>query len=146
MAIAIRVLKPDDHRLLRWVAPDVFDNPVDPALAVEFLNDPRHHLVIALEGETVVGMASAVDYIHPDKSVALWINEVGVSPAYQRQGIGRQLMMALLELGRSLGCDTAWLGTESDNVAANALYRAVGGKPSLFVMHSFELTRHQSPQ
>ncbi|MEM8641607.1 MAG: GNAT family N-acetyltransferase [Cyanobacteria bacterium P01_G01_bin.54] len=139
MAIVIRVLEPGDHRILRQVAPDVFDNPVDPALAVEFLTDPRHHLVVALDGQTVVGMASAVDYVHPDKSVALWINEVGVSPAYQRQGIGRQLLETLLALGRELGCEAAWLGAESDNVAANALYRAAGGKPRLFVMYSFEL-------
>lgn len=138
MAIEIRVLSSREGKVLRNVAPEVFDNPIDPALAAEFLADPRHHLVVALDGELVVGMASAVDYIHPDKPVALWINEVGVSPAYQRQGIGQRLVQAILALGQELGCEDAWLAAEASNVAANGLYTSVGGKPGLVVMYTFK--------
>jgi hypothetical protein len=34
---------------------------------------------MATAGDTVVGFASAVHYVHPDKAPELWINEVGVA-------------------------------------------------------------------
>jgi DNA-binding MarR family transcriptional regulator len=101
-AIGIRILGPADAAMLDKVAPDVFDHAIDPALMAEFLADPRHHLAVALAGGQVVGMASAVHYVHPDKPPELWINEVGVAPPYQRRGIGRQLLEALFAHGACL--------------------------------------------
>lgn len=137
--IEVRLLGPDDARILGRVAADVFDGPVDPALATQFLVDPRHHLVAAIEDGVVIGMASAVSYIHPDKPVQLWINEVGVAPAHRRQGIGQQLLRTLLAHGRALGCEFAWVGTEHDNEAARALYVATGGRAEPFVLYEYDL-------
>jgi ribosomal protein S18 acetylase RimI-like enzyme len=100
---------------------------VDPALSAEFLRDPRHHLAVALESGTVVGFASGVHYVHPDKPAELWINEVGVAPTHQRQGLGRKLLQALFARGRELGCREAWVLTSPANGAAVRLYEAVGG-------------------
>lgn len=80
MIIQIKLLGRGDEAVLTHVAPGVFDHAVDPARSVEFLNDPRHHLAVAIEAGLVVGVASAVHYVHPDKSPELWINEVGVAP------------------------------------------------------------------
>jgi hypothetical protein len=80
VTLDIRHLGPDDEQVLRHVAAGVFDHDVDPALASEFLRDPRHHLVVAIEDGSVVGFASGVHYVHPDKPAELWINEVGVAP------------------------------------------------------------------
>src|SRR5262245_21824670 len=75
--------------VLTRVAPDVFDDPLDSGATREFLRDPRHHLVVAIDEGVVVGFASAVDYVHPDKpSPELWINEVGVASSHQGRGIG----------------------------------------------------------
>jgi hypothetical protein len=52
--------------VLMNVAAEVFDNPINPALANEFLEDPRHHIAIAIDDGLVVGFGSGVDYIHPD--------------------------------------------------------------------------------
>jgi ribosomal protein S18 acetylase RimI-like enzyme len=139
MTIDIRVLIAGDEEVLRHVADDVFDNAVDPRLGREFLSDPRHHLVVALDAGVVVGMVSAVDYIHPDKRAQLWINEIGVASSHQRRGVGRDLMAAMLSHGRRLGCTEAWLGTEPDNVAARALYVAAGGSAETMIMYSFDL-------
>jgi aminoglycoside 6'-N-acetyltransferase I len=139
LAIDVRMLGPDDADLLETVAPEMFDNVVDRKLARELLMDPRHHLAAAVDGSIIVGMASAVDYIHPDKPVELWINEVGVAPEYRGRGIGTRLLQALLNIGRELGCRAAWVGTEQDNEPACRLYAAAGGKPEPFVMYSFEL-------
>jgi ribosomal protein S18 acetylase RimI-like enzyme len=127
MSIEIRVLGPGEESVLANVAEDVFDNPIDPALARSFLADPRHHLVVALEDDLVVGFVSAVDYIHPDKPAELWINETGVSPTHQGQGVAKRMLAAMLDHGRSIGCVTAWVLTDRTNAAANALYRSAGG-------------------
>jgi aminoglycoside 6'-N-acetyltransferase I len=67
----IRLLRAGEESILSHTAPDVFDNPVRAELAREFLNDPRHHIVVAIDGNTVVGFASAVHYVHPDKPTEL---------------------------------------------------------------------------
>ena len=71
---AIRLLGPGESAVLDRVADCVFDNPVDPRWAAEFFADPRHHLAVALDGGVVIGMASAVHYVHPDKPPQLWVN------------------------------------------------------------------------
>ena len=139
MSIDIRLLGPDDLPVLERVAEDVFDGPVVARWASACLSDPRHHLVVAIEEGTVVGMASAVDYVHPDKAPQLWINELGVAPTHQRRGIGRQLLQALLAHGRALGCTEAWLGTEFDNQAARGLYEDAGSTAEPFVLYAFPL-------
>jgi len=140
VTIEVRILRPGDAHVLESVAPGVFDNRNDPELSAEFLADPRHHLAVALDEGAVVGMASAVDYVHPDKPAELWIIEVGVAPEYQRAGIGRRLLQALFALGQELGCREAWVGTEHDNEAARGLYEAVGGQAESFVLYSFKLS------
>lgn len=135
----IRMLGPDDATMLDRVAPDVFDNAIDARWTAEFLADTRHHMAVALDGDLVVGMASAVHYVHPDKPPELWVNEVGVAPTHQRQGIGRQLLEALFERGRELGCQEAWLGTEQTNTAARRLYASAGGSEELMVYVTFQL-------
>jgi ribosomal protein S18 acetylase RimI-like enzyme len=127
MAIEVRLLGPGDAQVLARVAADVFDNPVDPDLAREFLADPRHHIAVAIDDGLVVGFASAVHYVHPDKPAELWINEVGVAPTHQRHGLGRRVLATLLRHGRSLGCVSAWVLTDRDNAPARALYTAAGG-------------------
>ena len=127
---AIKVLSIFDLPLLLTAAGDVFDNPVDESFAREFLADPRHHIVVALDNDVIIGFASAVHYIHPDKPPELWINEVGVADSYQGKGIGKAILNEMLNLGESLGCVNAWALTDKNNVAANGLYKSVGGRIS----------------
>lgn len=127
MPVNIRILGPADGVVLQNVAPDVFDNPIDARWSAEFLSDPRHHLAVAIENNQVVGMATAVHYVHPDKPPELWVNEVGVAPTHQGRGVGKHLLAALLAHGRTLGCVEAWVLTSQSNTAARRLYAAVGG-------------------
>jgi ribosomal protein S18 acetylase RimI-like enzyme len=125
--VVIQLLSAGDEAILANVADDVFDNPVDPALARAFLADLRHHIAVAVDGGLVVGFVSAVDYIHPDKPAELWINETGVAPSHQGRGIAKQMLNAMLDHGRAMGCMSAWVLTDRTNAAASALYRAAGG-------------------
>jgi GNAT superfamily N-acetyltransferase len=139
MALEIRILRAGDERILDNVADGVFDGPVDNALRAEFLRDPRHHLSVGIEDGIVVGFASAVHYVHPDKPPQLWINEVAVSPSHQRKGIAKAVLSALISLGRELGCTEAWVLKDEANAAARALYRSAGGMESAHIMVSFPL-------
>lgn len=140
MSITIRILGPADGAVLENVA-DVFDEPVDPRWAAEFQADERHHLAVAISAGQVVGMASAVHYVHPDKPPELWINEVGVDEAHRNQGLGRRLLAALFERGRALGCGQAWVLTDESNAAARRLYAAAGGEETReIVMVTFDLS------
>ena len=127
MAIEIKVLHRGDENVLMNVAPVVFDNPIDTELTKEFLEDPRHHIAVAIDNGLVVGFASGVHYIHPDKPPELWINEVGLAPTHRRRGLGKAVLKALFEVGRAQNCTVAWVLTYRTNVAAMALYSSVGG-------------------
>lgn len=127
MAIEIKVLHRGDENVLMTVAPAVFDNPIDTELTKEFLEDPRHHIAVAIDDGLVVGFASGVHYIHPDKPPELWINEVGLAPTHRRRGLGKAVLKALFEVGRAQNCTVAWVLTYRTNVAAMALYSSVGG-------------------
>jgi ribosomal protein S18 acetylase RimI-like enzyme len=127
VTIEVKVLSRGDEDVLTSVAAGVFDNPVDPVLTREFLADHRHHIAVAIDNGLVVGFASAVHYIHPDKLPELWVNEVAVAPGYQRRGLGKALLKALLEVGRALNCTEAWVLTDRSNLAAMALYLSRGG-------------------
>lgn len=136
----IQLLSATNLACLDRVAPEVFDNAIDPAQLERFSSDPRHIMLVAIEDGLVVGMASAVEYFHPDKPAQLWINEVGVSPAYQRRGIGRALTAALVGEGRKRGVAYAWLGTAKDNAAARACFGSVPDveAPQPFLLYEWD--------
>jgi GNAT superfamily N-acetyltransferase len=115
VTVEIRLLGPDDGAVLDRVAPDVFDYPVAPRWAAEFLGDPRHHLAVALDD--------------------------GVVPTHQRQGIAGRLLAALLDHGARLGCVQGWVLTSPANTAARQLYARAGGREAeeLSVMVEFPL-------
>ncbi len=135
MRLEIRQLRAGDHALLDRVAVDVFDEPVHPARLAAYLAEPGHHLIVAIADGEVVGQCAAVVHRHPDKPTELYIDEFGVTPALQRQGIARRMLDAMYALGRSLGCEETWVGTETDNHAAKALYESYGVQGEPFVMY-----------
>ena len=138
--VEVRLLGRDDQALLERSA--AFDDAVVPARAAEFLGDPRHHCAAAIAGDEVIGFASAVHYVHPDKAAPeLWINEVGVNESHRRQGLARRLMDCLFAAGRRAGCGEAWVLTESDNGPARALYQSMPGvdEDVTPVMYGWEL-------
>lgn len=140
MVAEIIELNDGNSGFLDALAPDVFDHPVDPTQLKNFIGDPRHVMMLAVEDGLVVGMASAVEYFHPDKQPQLWINEVGVSPAYRRRGIGRRLTTALVDFAVQRGCSYAWLGTDLKNIAAQACFASVANVewPQRFLLYEWD--------
>ena len=110
MEIVLKRLLPGDEAVLEKVAPGVFDEPVRPDLTERFLATPNYRIVVALDGDLVVGMATGFTHFHPDKEEDFFVNELGVDDTYLRRGIGTRLMTAILAEAKAMGCKAAWLG------------------------------------
>jgi ribosomal protein S18 acetylase RimI-like enzyme len=142
MAIEIRILGLQDMGVLANGAPDVFELPIDARRAEEFLADPRHHLVVAIDDGLVVGFVSAVHYVHPDKPrPELWINEISVAETHRQCGLATHMLRSVLGVARGLGCAEAWVLTDRENTAAMRLYAAAGSTETStdHVMFTFRL-------
>ena len=135
-------LSPDNAGLLDRIAEDVFDEPVRPDRLAAYLADPGHIMLVAVSDGIVIGQCAAVVHRHPDKVAELYIDEVGVSPAFQRKGIARAMVERMLAIGNELGCGEAWVGTEPDNLPARGLYERLEVKENqaeTFVMYVYRL-------
>ncbi|MDP2258389.1 MAG: GNAT family N-acetyltransferase [Caulobacter sp.] len=139
MTIEIVRLTTANAGLLRNVAEDVFDTDVVPSRLRAYLAEPVNLMIVAVDGDLVVGQAAAVIHKHPDKPDELYIDEVGVSPDWRRRGIAQRMMEALFALGGSMGCQASWLATEVDNLPARRLYESFGENGVEIVMFDFDL-------
>lgn len=77
--------------------------------------------VVARAGDRVVGFAGIwlmVDDAH--------VTTFGVHPDWRRQGIGRQLLLNVVELSIAIGARRMTLEVRASNEAAQALYHAFG--------------------
>ena len=108
------------------------DNDIDPysvAALEAYLSKEDTVFVVATttEGEQeLVGMASGRIELKPyDQLKWLYIDEVDTCASQRRRGVGKALMVRLLDIARESDCKEVWLGTESTNVAANALYKSL---------------------
>jgi ribosomal protein S18 acetylase RimI-like enzyme len=97
------------------------------------LADERTVFVAAFAGEEPIGFAFGYELPRFEgRPTMFFVYEIGVDEPYRRQGIGRRLMEALLE-----GREEAFVLTEPDNDAANALYSSLGGTRSEVVMWDY---------
>jgi ribosomal protein S18 acetylase RimI-like enzyme len=120
-------LGPGDERLVLAGA-ELFDHAPTEAWTARFLSSPGHHLLFAVD-DGPVGFVSGVETTHPDKGTEMFLYELSVHPDHRRRGIGTALVRALADLARQRGCYGMWVGTEPDNAAALATYRAADAAP-----------------
>jgi len=97
----------------------------DPWPASAFLHEmsSRHnHYVAARADDKVVGYAgiARLGLLPPHEYE---VHTIGVDPAYQRHGIGRRLLAALLDFA---GRGVVYLEVRTDNACAIALYHSAG--------------------
>ncbi len=126
-------------------AADLFDAPPLAAATERFLAEPTHHLLFAYDDTgRAVGMISGVETTHPDKGTEMFVYELGVAPAARLQGVATRLVSELAALAKANGCYGMWVGTEPDNVAAQATYRRAGAtEQTPFVLLNWDLTTGQ---
>ncbi len=118
----------DTHVVLAGAA--LFDSPPMQASTDKFLSTENHHLLVAVDDSgDPIGFVSGVETTHPDKGTEMFLYELSVLEAHRNRGIGTALVKSLVELARAAGCYGMWVGTEPDNAAALATYRAAGAAP-----------------
>jgi aminoglycoside 6'-N-acetyltransferase I len=139
MGVSIKRIAAADIALFGKVDADVFDEPIRPDRLKAYLAQPGNLMVLALDGDLVVGQCAGVVHHHPDKVTELYVDEVGTASSHLRRGIATAMLTELFAWGRELGCEEAWLGTELDNVAANGLYRRFEGAADRFAYYEFKL-------
>jgi ribosomal protein S18 acetylase RimI-like enzyme len=135
-------LGPGDERLVLSGA-ELFDDAPTEAWTASFLSSAGHHLLVAVD-HSPIGFVSGVETTHPDKGTEMFLYELSVHPDHRRRGIGTALVRALADLARERGCYGMWVGTEPDNAAALATYRAAGaGPPEPYVTLSWKLAKQR---
>ena len=86
----------------------------------------RATLVAETEGRLV---ATASLQVRPDAPERGLVRLVATDEDRRREGLARALVIAVLALAQQAGCREALLHTESDRLAAIALYRQLGFEP-----------------
>ena len=110
-------------------AAELFDAEVTIEGASDALARHGQHFLLAVTRTgQAIGFVSGVEMRHPDKDAEMFVNELGVSPSWRRQGVARSLLSALGDHARSRGCTGLWTATEPDNDAALATYRSLGAE------------------
>ena len=122
-------LGPGDEQVV-LAAGELFDARPTDAWTAKFLSREGHHLLVAIdESGDPIGFVSGVETSHPDKGTEMFLYELSVDPGHRNRGVGTALVGALTDLARARDCYGMWVGTEPDNAAALATYRAAGASP-----------------
>src|SRR5258708_18164028 len=93
------------------------------------VDDPAVTLVVAKQGDEVVGTSTVIVYSTP-----FWIkarlDEVVVDDSARGKGVGEALVQACLDIGRERGAEVAELqsGRGPQRAAAHRLYERMGFK------------------
>jgi len=126
---AVKEATPELHAALAKLLPQL--NPTLPVPDMERLQrliaDPDVTLLVALDGDEIVGTTTVIVYVTP-----FWIkarlDEVVVDANARGKGVGEALVEAALEVGRERGAQVAELqsGRGSNRDAAHRLYERLG--------------------
>ncbi len=86
----------------------------------ELLSDEKSVYYIVYEHDSVAWFR--LDYEEEE----LWLGMLQVKPAYQRQGIGKFILLVIEELATKEGFQKIGIHTTEDNLAGRAIYLSAG--------------------
>ncbi len=92
-----------------------------------FLDDPRTHAFVAVDGDAVVGWCYGYELLRPEGRWMMFMQGIDVVPERRREGVGRELLDTFVEVARSKGHQKMWLFVDAGNDAARRLYEGAGG-------------------
>jgi ribosomal protein S18 acetylase RimI-like enzyme len=95
------------------------------------VNHGAARVFLAYEDVRPIGMAICfVGFSTFRAKPLLNIHDIAVRPEARGKGIGRELLKAVEEDARALGCCKVTLEVRADNLRAQALYKSVGFQPT----------------
>jgi ribosomal protein S18 acetylase RimI-like enzyme len=122
----IRILKPGDEDLLIRAAPLADEGPLTLERAAAHLADEDLACAVAVANGEPVGFVYG-HVLRRFEATSFFIYSVDVAESHQRRGIGKAMLAALSDLGRTGRWDEMFVFTNAGNAAAMALYRSAGG-------------------
>lgn len=152
MEISIKKLQAADLPLARalireWHRDEGEPDPVLPSddHLRELLVRDDFHVYVALHGDRVIGGLTAYELImFYREENELFLYEIGVSTAFRRKGVARQLIEALQRTCRERGINVIFVGTTPDNSAARRLYVNTGAKEESVAWFEYDLEKRTS--
>jgi ribosomal protein S18 acetylase RimI-like enzyme len=94
-------------------------------------------IIVAKDEERIIGMAT-IHIVHPIGRRIAHVDDVVVSDAYRRCGLGTKIVCELATFAKSKGVSQLRLTSRSARVAANKFYQQTGfivGNTNVFVMN-----------
>ena len=88
----------------------------------ECILDRGGHILMAVDGEKPIGCCALIARDETTREVT----KLAVDPAYQGQGIGKRIMLAVIDLGRLLGAKRLYLETNEILKPAIHVYESLG--------------------
>jgi aminoglycoside 6'-N-acetyltransferase I len=111
-----------DAAKLSQIAPEVFASAVEARFLEAYLAEPLMLLVVARAGELVIGQAKCAVHRHPEKPADGYIDDLRVTPEYQRRGVARAMLREVERWAGEKGCSDLWLAADPDNASATIFY------------------------
>jgi ribosomal protein S18 acetylase RimI-like enzyme len=92
---------------------------------VELVATPGTSLIVARDGDTVLGMLTLIVYRVPT-GIRAWIHDVVVDEDARGRGVGEALTAEALRQAEDAGAITVELTTRAERETANRLYQRLG--------------------
>lgn len=106
-----------------------FTGALDDAALVKFLAEPRHYLLIAMEGKKVAGSLYGYALRQPyRRELQFFLYAIDVRPEHRKRGIGTALVNRFIREAKRAGASEVWVLTNESNRAAMAMYARSGLK------------------
>ncbi|MDQ3017553.1 MAG: GNAT family N-acetyltransferase [Bacteroidota bacterium] len=126
----IRITK-NDIATVDFIVANLIDNKEElPSTShlQKLLTDDRSYLFAVLIDEEIIGYALVYKFPSLYESNYLaYLYDIEVLATFRRKGAGRLLMKTLLAHLKSDGVSELWLGSATDNIEGQALFKSTGG-------------------
>jgi aminoglycoside 3-N-acetyltransferase I len=119
----------------------VFETEAEP-LSNDYLQrllsrDDFWALAATIDGQPVGGLTAHTMPLTRAEVSEIFIYDIAVKPAYQRQGIGRQLIESLRAQATSAGIAALFVPADNEDEHALEFYSALGGAPASVTIFTF---------
>jgi ribosomal protein S18 acetylase RimI-like enzyme len=111
-------------------ATEIFRNEI-----AEKLQTSHSGLFVAISMDSIVGFAAARLLATPAGHLECWVDDLGVSLSFRRQGIGEQLVSFVLKWGIDRKAKYFLLESGKKNEIAHRLFERLGFKPASIVFY-----------
>ncbi len=91
----------------------------------EFLADDRNIYLTVHAGGQLAGTLHAIVYVHPAGQRYMYVDEVDTDEAFRRRGVATAMLRVARGIARRMGAHAIWLGADTGNDGAHALYRSL---------------------